>query len=94
MSWRENFDGGDAGLTPRKESNYGERRKLWVNFELGGEPKDMYLELKKRGLVHSTRDAFTQGLRCLQEKIMEIDLKKAQLAATRRLSKELNEEDF
>jgi hypothetical protein len=81
-------------LTPRKKSNYGERRKLWVNFELSGEPRDMYLEFKKRGLVHSTRDAFTQGLRCLQEKIMEIDLKKAQLVATRRLSKELNEEDF
>jgi hypothetical protein len=54
----------------------------------------MYFEFKRRGIVHSTRDAFTQGLRCLQEKIMEIDLKKAQLAATRRLSKELNEEDF
>jgi hypothetical protein len=81
-------------LTPRKKSNYGERQKLWVNFELSGEPMKIYLEFKKRGLVHSTRDVFTQGLRCLQEKIMEMDLKKAQLAASRRLSRELNEEDF
>jgi hypothetical protein len=81
-------------LTPGKKSNYGERRKVWVNFVLSGEPYDLYLEFKKRGLVHSTRDVFTQGLRCLQEKIMEMDLKKAQLAASRRLSRELNEEDF
>jgi hypothetical protein len=52
------------------------------------------LELKRRGLVYSTRDVFTQGLRYLQEKIMEADLKKAQLAASRRLSKELDEDDF
>lgn len=54
----------------------------------------MYIELKKRGIVHSTRDAFTQGLRCLHEKILEIDLKRAQLAATRRLSGEQNGEEF
>jgi len=77
-----------------KKSNYGERRKLWVNFVLDGEPSDVYFEFKRRGIVHNTRDAFTQGLRCLQEKIMELDLKKAQLAASRRLSKELDEEDF
>ena len=77
-----------------KKSNYGERRKLWVNFVLDGEPSDVYFEFKRRGTVHNTRDAFTQGLRCLQEKIMELDLKKAQLAASRRLSKELDEEDF
>jgi len=81
-------------LTPRKELNSNEHRKLWVNFAISGEPGDMYLELKKRGIVHSTRDAFAQGLRCLHEKIMEIDLKKAQLAATKRLSRELNEEEF
>jgi len=81
-------------LTPRKKLNYGERRKVWVNFVLSGEPCDVYFEFKRRGIVHNTRDVFTQGLRCLQEKIMEIDLKKAQLAASRRLSKELNEEDF
>jgi hypothetical protein len=54
----------------------------------------MYIELKKRGITHSTRAAFTQGLRCLHEKILEINLKRAQLAATRRLNKELNGEEF
>jgi hypothetical protein len=81
-------------LAPRKKPNHGERRKLWVNFTLSGEPHEIYLELKKRGPVHNTRDTFTQGLRHLQEKIMEIDLKKAQLAASRRLNREFNGEEF
>ena len=81
-------------MTPKKEQSPREHRKLWVNFPLSGESSDMYIELKKRGIVHSTRDAFAQGLRCIHEKILEIDLKKAQLAATRRLNKELNEEEF
>jgi hypothetical protein len=54
----------------------------------------MYLELKKRGIVHSTRDAFSQGLRCLHEKIMETDLKKAQLAAAKRLNREFDGDTF
>jgi len=81
-------------LTARKKSNYDERREVWVNFVLSGEPCDLYLKFKKRGIVHNTRDVFTQGIRCLQEKIMEMDLKKAQLAASRMLSKEFDEEDF
>lgn len=81
-------------LTPRKESNYGKCPKGLVNFPIGGELGDMYLELKKRGIVHSTRDAFAQGLRCLHEKIVETDLKRAQLAAARRLNKEFDEETF
>jgi len=40
-------------------------------------------------IVHSTRDAFAQGLRCLQEKVTELDLKRAQLRASKRLEEEL-----
>ncbi|MBS7633609.1 hypothetical protein KEJ15_08380 [Candidatus Bathyarchaeota archaeon] len=81
-------------MTPRKESNYGKCRRVWVNFPISGELGDTYLELKKRGIVHSTRDAFAQGLRCLHEKIVETDLKRAQLAAAKRLNRELGEELF
>jgi hypothetical protein len=49
---------------------------------------EVYLQLKERGIVHSTRDAFTQGLRCLHERVMEIDLKKAQLKASEKLNQE------
>jgi len=81
-------------LAPRKESNYGKCRRVWVNFPISGELGVMYLELKKRGIVHCTRDAFSQGLRCLHEKIMETDLKKAQLAAARRLNREFDGDTF
>jgi hypothetical protein len=37
---------------------------------------------------------FHKGLRCLHEKIMETDLKKAQLAAARRLNREFDEDTF
>lgn len=64
------------------------------NFSISGELGDMYLGLKKRGIVHSTRDAFAQGLRCLHEKIVETDFKRAQLAAAKGLNRELDEELF
>jgi len=75
-------------LTPKKGLNSNEHLTLWVNFPLRGEPLDVYLTLKERGIVHSTRDSFVQGLRCLQEKIVEFDLKRAQLAASKRLNEE------
>jgi hypothetical protein len=81
-------------LTPRKERNFNESRKVWVNFTIQGEPGDIYLALKKRGLIVSTRDAFVQGLRCLHERIVEADLKRAKLVASRRLNRELNGEEF
>jgi len=68
--------------------NSGESRKLWVNFPVTGEPLDIYLELKGRGIVHSTRDAFVQGLRCLHAKVVEMDLRVAQLKASQRLNEE------
>jgi hypothetical protein len=56
---------------------------------LSGEIAEVYLQLKERGIVHSTRDAFAQGLRCLQERVTEQDLKRAQLRASKRLEEEL-----
>ena len=72
-------------MAAERGSNSGAREKLWVNFVISGEPAEVFRQLKKRGIVHSTRDAFTQGIMCLQEKIVRSDLKKAQLEATKSL---------
>jgi hypothetical protein len=63
----------------------GESRRIWVNFPISGEMAEIYLRLKERGIVNSTRDAFAQGLRCLHEKVVEMDLKQAKLKASQRL---------
>jgi hypothetical protein len=44
---------------------------------LEGDVLRMYRELRSRGLVKSTRDAFTQGISVLYEKVMERDLLEA-----------------
>jgi hypothetical protein len=54
-----------------------------------GDPAEFFLELKRRGIVASSRDAVVQGIICLHEKVVERDLKTAQLAASRRLSEEI-----
>jgi len=78
-------EGEVAPMACRKTSRLEKPRKVWVNFVISGEPAEVFLELKNRGFVHSARDAFTQGIMCLQEKIMERELKKAQLEATKSL---------
>jgi len=75
-------------MTPKVVLNSGKPRRIWVKFPITGEMAEIYLQLKERGIVHSTRDAFTQGLRCLHERVMEIDLKRAQLKASERLNQE------
>ena len=65
-----------------------EEHKVWVNFTLKGEPAQTYFELKQRGIIHSTRDVFMEGLRALQERVMERDLKMAQIRASRRLNED------
>lgn len=75
-------------MTPKVMLNSGKLRRIWVKFLITGEMAEIYLQLKERGIVHSTRDAFTQGLRCLHERVMEIDLKRAQLKASERLNQE------
>ena len=58
--------------------------KVWVNFVLTGEPAKVILEAKRRGITKSTRDAVVQGLLALNDKMVERDLKKAQINAHRR----------
>jgi hypothetical protein len=76
-------------VTPKVVLEPGKPRRVWVNFPLSGEIAEVYLQLKERGIVHSTRDAFAQGLRCLQERVTELDLKRAQLRASQRLEEEV-----
>jgi hypothetical protein len=76
-------------MAPKVVLESGKRRRVWVNFPLSGEIAEVYLQLKERGIVHSTRDAFAQGLRCLQEKVTELDLKRAHLRASQRLEEDL-----
>ena len=72
-------------MASKGKQNSSEHQKLWVNFVISGEPAEVFRQLKERGIVHSTRDAFTQGIMCLQERIVRSDLKKAQLEATKSL---------
>jgi hypothetical protein len=53
-----------------------------------GEPAEIFLELKRRGIVRSARDAFVQGIISLNDKILQRDLKMAQLKASKRLTEE------
>lgn len=75
-------------MAPKMVFSRGKPRRIWINFPISGEIAEIYLHLKERGIVHSTRDAFTQGLRCLQERVTELDLKRAQLKASERLDRE------
>ena len=63
--------------------------KVSVRCIISGEPARIFLELKRRGLVRSTRDAVVQGLMSLHERIVQRDLKLAQLKASQRLSEEI-----
>jgi len=51
---------------------------------LEGEPAKWLSEWKHRGLVTSYTDAVIQALRALNEKVIEQDLKAAQLGTIRR----------
>jgi len=68
-----------------KESN---EAKIFIKCAIIGEPAEIFLELKRRGIVRSARDAFVQGVICLNDKILQRDLKVAQLKASRRLEEE------
>lgn len=62
--------------------------KINIKYVLPGELAEIFLELKRRGIVKSARDAFTQGLMCLHDRVLQRDLKAAQLKASKRLSEE------
>lgn len=64
--------------------------KVQIRCEIKGEPAEFFLELKRRGIVASSRDAVVQGILCLKEKVLQRDLQMAQLAASRRLSEEIS----
>jgi len=59
-----------------------------IRCKIEGDPAECFLELKRRGFISSAREAVVQGIICLHEKVVERDLKTAQLAASRRLSEE------
>jgi hypothetical protein len=63
-------------------------QKVNIKCMVVGEPAEIFLELKRRGIVRSARDAFIQGIMCLNDKILHRDLKIAQLKASRRLEEE------
>lgn len=63
-------------------------KKITIKCDILGEPAEIFIELKHRGLVRSARDAFVQGIMCLHEKVLERDLKLAQLKASRRLEEQ------
>jgi hypothetical protein len=63
--------------------------KLEVKCTLKEEPARIVLELKERGVVASIREAVVHGLMAFHEKIVERDLKIAQLKASKRLDEEL-----
>lgn len=54
-----------------------------VNITLRGEPAQILLELKRRGVVRSNTAAVVQGLFLLWDKITERDLARARVNAIR-----------
>ena len=50
-----------------------------INLVSKGEPAQLLAEWKKRGLVSSCRDAVIQSFKAFQEKLVDRDLKAAQL---------------
>jgi hypothetical protein len=63
-------------------------QKVNIKCTIVGEPAEIFLELKRRGIIRSSRDAFTQGLMCLHDRVLHRDLKVAQLKTSKRLSEE------
>lgn len=57
------------------------KSKIRINTTLIGEPAKWLYEWKRRGLVTSYTDAVLQALRILNEKLVEQDLKSAQLGS-------------
>jgi len=65
-----------------------EKKKVRVNTQINGEPAQIFLELKRRGIISNARDAVIQGLMCLHERMLARDLQRAQLKASERLNQE------
>lgn len=63
--------------------------KIHVKCAISGEPAQIFLDLKRRGIVLSAHDAVVQGLLSLHERVLQRDLQKAQLKASQKLSEEM-----
>jgi len=63
----------------RKET-YNNLNHVRINMTLKGEPAQWLGEWKRRGIITSNSDAVIQSLRLFHEKIIEQDLKTAQLS--------------
>ncbi|MBS7633751.1 hypothetical protein KEJ15_09125 [Candidatus Bathyarchaeota archaeon] len=72
----------------RKLESEKSTQKVNIKCTVVGEPAEIFLELKRRGIVRSARDAFVQGIICLNDKIVQRDLKIAQLKASKQLEEE------
>jgi len=59
-------------------------KKIRINTTVIGEPAKWLSEWKRRGLVTSYTDAIIQALRTLNERVIEQDLKSAQLGNMQR----------
>jgi hypothetical protein len=60
-------------------------QKIRINTVVIGEPATWLNEWKRRGLVTSYTDAIIQALRVFNEKLIEQDLKSAQLGNMQRI---------
>jgi len=59
-----------------KKTQGKESLKVRINCTIRGEPAAVLLELKKRGIFSSTREAIVRGLEVFYQQQLERDLKK------------------
>ena len=57
--------------------------KVRINTLITGEPAEILLELKQRGIVSSHSDAVIQGILAFHEKVVQRDLARARLRSLR-----------
>lgn len=65
--------------TEAKNNSRAKSTRIHVNCEIQGEPAEILLELKRRGLVLSNTDAVSQALLALYDRVLERDLRKTRL---------------
>jgi len=55
--------------------------RVWINFVLVGEPARIIRDVKRRGTAKSTRDVVVQALVALNDRMLERELRGAQVRA-------------
>ena len=58
--------------------------RVWISFVLEGEPARIIRDVKKRGTAKSNRDVVVQALVALNDRMLERELRGAQVRAQRR----------